>query len=56
MIIACVIALILSVVVIISIFSKSDNSNDTDSQYYIDGYHIYYDRKIIRHMNKNSNH
>lgn len=54
MIIACIIALFsLFAVLVIALF-KTNNSNENDSEYYVDGYHIYYDRKIIRELNKNN--
>lgn len=52
MITACIVALIITIATLVVILSKPGNSNDNNSEYYVDGFHIYYDRKIIRHLKK----
>ena len=52
MIAACIVVLIIAVATLIAILSKRGSSNVSDSEYYVDGYHSYYDRKIIRHLKK----
>lgn len=51
MVIACIItALVLFVLLFISLYKAGDSEDN--SEYYIDGYHIYYDRKIVRYNEK----
>ncbi len=43
------------VVVILFSFSKQIKADDYNKRYYKNGYHIYYDRKILKRIQKQSN-
>lgn len=52
-----IIAILVIVVLIFGVFYLKTDWHEIErqnQQYYVDGYHIYYDRKILRQMNNNN--
>ena len=55
----CIIAILFVVLIFFIVLSLKTDWKGIDRnnrQYYVDGYHIYYDRKILRKINSVPNH
>lgn len=46
--------IVLLVFVVLCLKTDWQEIERQNQQYYVDGYHIYYDRKILRQMNNNN--